>query len=122
MFLLLTENLEKNPHEKIKLKYVKKVKHKKHAIVEINNTCNLNCAMCQTMLTTRKRGRMEMDLLRKVLDKLSKKVKLSFHTLGDPLANPRLAEIFKEIRRYNFKTLYVPIAFCLKGMLILLLD
>ena len=58
--LLLTEDLEKNPHEKIKLKkYVKKVKHKKHAIVEINNTCNLNCAMCQTMSATRKRGRMK---------------------------------------------------------------
>ena len=114
--LMLADELEKYPYDKLKpKKYLKKNKHRKHAVVEINNTCNLNCAMCQTMSATRKRGRMEIDLFRKILVKLSKQgIKtLALHTLGDPLANPRLPEIFEEIRRYNFKT-----SICTNGLLL----
>ena len=51
----LIKEIELNPYEKIKPKKYSQRPFSKHAIVEINNTCNLDCAMCQTMTATRKR-------------------------------------------------------------------
>ena len=63
------DELEKNPYEKIRPRtYDAYSAQSRHAIIEINNTCNLNCAMCQTMSATRQRGRMEIDLFRETLD------------------------------------------------------
>ena len=71
--------------------------------------------MCQTMSATRKRGRMDLELFKKILSKLSKKgiETIALHTLGDPLANPRLPEIFKEIRNFGLKT-----SICTNGLLL----
>ncbi len=110
------DNLELNPYDKIRLKkYPENHTDRKHAVVEINNTCNLNCAMCQTMSATRKRGRMDLELFKKILGKLSKKgiETIALHTLGDPLANPRLPEIFREIRNFGLKT-----SICTNGLLL----
>ena len=71
--------------------------------------------MCQTMSATRKRGRMDLELLKSILSKLSAKgiETIALHTLGDPLANPRLPEIFKEIRNAGLKT-----SICTNGLLL----
>ena len=72
--LMLADELELNPYDKIRLKkYPENHTDRKHAVVEINNTCNLNCAMCQTMSATRKRGRMDLELFKKYLENYQKK-------------------------------------------------
>ncbi len=111
----LIKEIELNPYEKIKPKKYSQRPFSKHAIVEINNTCNLDCAMCQTMTATRKRGKMDLGLFSSVLSKLSEKgVKtVALHTLGDPLANPRLPYVLEEIRSFNLKT-----SICTNGLLL----
>ena len=113
--LELVKDLEINPYDKIKPKKYSERPFSKHAIVEINNTCNLNCAMCQTMSATRKRGKMDLGLLTPILSKLSQKgvETIALHTLGDPLANPRLPAVLEEIRSFNMKT-----SICTNGLLL----
>lgn len=109
-------DMEENPYEKIHPKtYGPSKKQSRHAIVEINNTCNLNCAMCQTLSATRKRGRMEIDFLRTTLEKLVADGidNVALHTLGDPLANPRLREVMAELRRVGLNT-----SICTNGLLL----
>ena len=109
-------DMEENPYDKIRpTEYPPARTESRHAIVEINNTCNLNCAMCQTMSATRKRGRMEIPFLRETLEKLVADGinNVALHTLGDPLANPRLGEVMAELRRVGLTT-----SICTNGLLL----
>jgi len=109
-------DMEENPYDKVRpTKYGPAKKQSRHAIVEINNTCNLNCAMCQTLSATRKRGRMEIELLRETLETLVADgiTNVALHTLGDPLANPRLGEVMAELRRFGLTT-----SICTNGLLL----
>jgi pyruvate-formate lyase-activating enzyme len=76
------------------------------AFIEINNTCNIDCLMCMTSLTTREKGRMSADVLELAVQRAvaagAREVEL--HTLGDPLANPRLADVFAVLRRHGVRT------------------
>ena len=114
--VLSIADIEHNPYEKSRpTVYGPPAKQSRHAIVEINNTCNLNCAMCQTMSATRKRGRMETSTLRLTLEKLVADgiSNVALHTLGDPLANPRLSEVMAELRRVKLTT-----SICTNGLLL----
>jgi len=113
--LNLLVDIEKNPYEKIKPKKYQEPNYSKFAILEINNTCNLNCAMCQTMSATRQRGRMGNELLNQILHKLSLDniEYLALHTLGDPLANPRLPEVMHALREFNMMA-----SICTNGLLL----
>jgi len=76
------------------------------AFIEINNTCNIDCLMCMTSLTTREKGRMSAEVLELAVERVvaagARDVEL--HTLGDPLANPRLADVFAVLRRHGLRT------------------
>ncbi len=114
--LNLVDDLEKNPFSSnIPEKYEKLEKRPTHAVVEINNTCNINCIMCQTQSSTRKKGRMTQGLLSHILDELKEAgIKtVALHTLGDPLANPRLAEVLSELRKRMMFT-----SICTNGLLL----
>ena len=76
------------------------------ATLEINNTCNLDCIMCKTSLATRKKGKIDSETLEIALQRLKEAGvnHVTLHTIGDPLANPRLNEIFIELRKYKIKT------------------
>ena len=78
-------------------------KKEDHAILEINNTCNIDCLMCRTSLATRKKGKISDETLQIALKRLKEDgiKNVSLHTIGDPLANPRLEEVFKELRKNN---------------------
>jgi len=82
---------------------IKKKEH--HAILEINNTCNIDCLMCKTSLATRKKGKISSETLQVALKRLKEDgiTNVSLHTIGDPLANPRLEEVFTELRKYKIK-------------------
>jgi MoaA/NifB/PqqE/SkfB family radical SAM enzyme len=77
-----------------------------NAVIEINNTCNIDCLMCKTSLSTRKKGRMDPEMLelavRRATELGAREVEL--HTIGDPLANPRFAEVLALLRRHAVRT------------------
>jgi len=75
--------------------------------IEINNTCNLKCVMCNTHLTKRPYGYMELDLFELVLKELKKTGVniISLHTVGEPLIFKNLDGLFNLIDKYNFKIL-----------------
>lgn len=75
-------------------------------VIEINNTCNIDCLMCKTSLSTRRKGTMKPEMLeiaaRRARDEGVRVVEL--HTIGDPLANPRLHDVLQILRRYGLRT------------------
>jgi hypothetical protein len=70
-------------------------------VLEINNTCNIDCAMCRTSLSSRPKGLMDPDLFDSITDKLSSlRINISsLHTIGEPLANKNLAEYLRILRK-----------------------
>ncbi len=74
--------------------------------IEINNTCNIDCAMCQTSLATRKKGKMKKDVVDKVFERLEpyKIDGVELHTIGDPLANPNLESVLQNLREHSLTT------------------
>ncbi|HLD28772.1 MAG TPA: radical SAM protein [bacterium] len=63
-------------------------------VIEINNTCNLNCLMCETQSSRRAKGEIEPRLFKKIIDEMAslgyRRVK--FTTVGEPLLNKNLPE------------------------------
>ena len=114
--LELVEGLEQSPFPAhMPEKYGKLKKRPTHAIVEINNTCNINCVMCQTQSATRQKGRMSTEVLDHTLDELQGAgiTSVALHTLGDPLANPRLGDVLAELRKRGMTT-----SICTNGLLL----
>lgn len=75
------------------------------AEIEINDSCNLNCAMCQTSLSKRKKGLMDLGLFEETIAKMATlgAKTTSLHTIGDPLANKNLGRYLEILRRYDIK-------------------
>jgi MoaA/NifB/PqqE/SkfB family radical SAM enzyme len=72
--------------------------------IEINDSCNLNCAMCETKKASRgKKGLMDIDLFRTGVEKLCARGMRStnLHTLGDPIANRNLRDYLVILRENN---------------------
>jgi hypothetical protein len=72
-------------------------------LVEINNTCNLDCAMCRTSLASRKKGLMDLSLFEEVVRKARDRniPVLGIHSTGDPLANAQLERYLNILRQYG---------------------
>ena len=82
--------------------------------LETNNTCNLNCPMCDTRSQTRKKINLEIENLDKIIQLAVKRNKenkqqrtndniVSFHTVGEPILSPYLEDYLKILKKYNFK-------------------
>jgi MoaA/NifB/PqqE/SkfB family radical SAM enzyme len=76
-----------------------------HAILEINNTCNIDCLMCKTSLSTRKKGKITEENLTASLDRMAEEgvETVALHTIGDPLSNPALETVFQELRKRRMR-------------------
>ena len=61
----------------------------KTGILEINNSCNINCVMCDTKSSTRQKKLMDLDLCEKSVKQMKEDgvTSVLLHTIGDPLAN-----------------------------------
>ncbi len=75
-------------------------------VIEINNSCNINCVMCDTKSSTRQKKLMSLDLVEKSVLELKKKniSSVLLHTIGDPLANTKLGETLQILRNYKMQT------------------
>lgn len=92
-------------HQDVPAYGVPKVLHSSPAI-EINNTCNIDCAMCQTSLSTRKKGKIKPEMLERIFDRLGPYAidGVELHTIGDPLANPNLPMVLDNLRKRSLTT------------------
>ncbi|MDC0413135.1 radical SAM protein [Pelagibacteraceae bacterium] len=70
-------------------------------VIEINNTCNLDCLMCKTSLSTRKKGKMEVDTFKNIIDYCKKNniFNIELHTIGDPLMSPILDQVLEYLKK-----------------------
>ena len=83
-----------------------KNKKRSFAYLEINNSCNINCLMCDTKSSTRQKKLMDLDTVEESIISIKKLGinRVSLHTIGDPMANPRLGKVFEILRKYEMKT------------------
>ena len=98
-------NYAKQNYFQIKENDTKK-QHSHIAYVEINNSCNINCVMCDTKSSTRKKALMKLDLVEESVIQLKRRgiTTVGLHTIGDPLANTRLKEVFEILRKHKMFT------------------
>lgn len=65
--------------------------------IELTNYCNFQCQFCPDHLMKRKRGFMDENLARKILDQIDGKTVISnevtFHVMGEPLLHPKVFSI-----------------------------
>ena len=82
-----------------------KNKKSKTGILEINNSCNINCVMCDTKSSTRQKKLMDLDLCEKSVKQMKEGgvTSVLLHTIGDPLANAKLKDYLKILRKYNLQ-------------------
>ena len=106
----VVEKIETVPFQQVLIDEYNKEVHNgtvkiNHAILEINNSCNINCLMCNTRLATRKISLMSDEMLEDAVVKLKSLgcSSYSLHTIGDPLANPKLENVFKILSKHNAK-------------------
>ena len=82
-----------------------KDKDRNFGILEINNSCNINCVMCDTKSSTRKKKLMSLELCEESARQMKEKgiTEVLLHTIGDPLANAKLKDYLKILRKYNLQ-------------------
>lgn len=74
--------------------------------LESTNACNLNCIMCPTGLgqMKRKRGYMDWDLYRSIVDEMAGHVKVTtLHIWGEPLLHPKMPEMIAYAREKGLR-------------------
>lgn len=72
------------------------------ASIEPTTSCNLRCPECPTGMQTlsREKGKMDMEIFRKILDKLSPDlIYLTLYFQGEPMLNPHFSEMVNLARR-----------------------
>lgn len=71
--------------------------------VEINNSCNINCLMCDTKSSSRKKQLMGLETVERTVGELKKNGinSVVLHTIGDPLANAQLPAVLDIFRRHK---------------------
>ena len=103
----LVESVEKESFFDYQKKEFIKNKDKKGklGILEINNSCNINCVMCDTKSSTRQKKLMSLDLCEKSVKEMKDSGinSILLHTIGDPLANAKLKDYLKILRKYNMQ-------------------
>ena len=85
--------------------YESKDKKSNVGILEINNSCNINCVMCDTKSSSRKKKLMNVELAEKYVKEMSDNgiKSILLHTIGDPLANTKLKDYLKILRKYKMQ-------------------
>lgn len=74
------------------------------ALIEINNNCNLNCAMCNTHLAQRPRGHMSPALFERIVDQLQalQIANPGLHTVGETFLHPDLPALMAIAQARNY--------------------
>ena len=74
--------------------------------IELTNRCNFSCVFCPNSLMTRPLQDLDVDLVRKALEEISRERltdTIFFHVMGEATLYPHLEEVVKEAKRQNLK-------------------
>jgi len=74
--------------------------------LELTNKCNFHCEFCPSDSQTRLHGYMELSLVKKIFDEISKKkivTTVNLHLMGEPTLHPKLNEILMYAKNKNVK-------------------
>ena len=74
--------------------------------LELTNKCNFHCEFCPSDSQTRLHGYMDLSLVKKIFDEISKKKivpQVALHLMGEPTLHPKLNEILVYARSKNVK-------------------
>lgn len=73
--------------------------------IETTNACNLNCVMCQTKLSKRPVGYMELGLFEKIIRECRQigVERVAFHTVGEPFMHKELGEHLRIAHENNVR-------------------
>ena len=74
--------------------------------LELTNKCNFHCEFCPSDSQTRTHGYMELSLVKKIFDEISKKKivpKVNLHLMGEPTLHPKLNDILAYAKSKNVK-------------------
>ncbi|MCX6802972.1 MAG: radical SAM protein [Candidatus Diapherotrites archaeon] len=75
--------------------------------IETTNICNLNCVMCPNSVMKRKKGFIDLNLVKKIVSEVKPYAEnISLHFMGEPLLHPNLFEIIKECKKANINTIF----------------
>lgn len=65
----------------------------KYLVIETTNCCNLDCIMCPHGEMTRKKGFMNFELFKKIIDESEGKTEFIYlHFFGEPLLHPKIID------------------------------
>jgi radical SAM protein with 4Fe4S-binding SPASM domain len=73
--------------------------------IEITNHCNADCIMCPRQKMTRKKGFMDFNLFKKIVDEAKEYTEFVFlHLAGEPLLHPKLMQMIDYCDQIGLKT------------------
>jgi radical SAM protein with 4Fe4S-binding SPASM domain len=73
--------------------------------IEITNHCNADCIMCPRQKMTRKKGYMDFNVFKKIVDEAKDYTEFTFlHLAGEPLLHPELRRMIDYCRQVGLKT------------------
>ncbi|MFH1462062.1 MAG: radical SAM/SPASM domain-containing protein [bacterium] len=76
-------------------KIIKIVKHPEIFQIELTNHCNLDCLICPHRLITRKKGLMDFELLKIIVNRDLINKTIGIHILGESLLHPQATKFVK---------------------------
>lgn len=81
----------------------------KNLMIELTNACNLRCSMCYNRLMKRKRGFMDADTYRLILDNAKELgIKMvGLYTTGESFLHPRIFDFIKLAKEMGFEYVYI---------------
>lgn len=83
----------------------KKYDRPQGSLIEITNSCNLNCTMCNTKLSTRPAGLMKPEVFERIIKELKSTgiPSAGLHTVGETFVYKDLKTLFKIARKHKFQ-------------------
>ena len=81
----------------------------KNLMIELTNACNLRCSMCYNRLMRRKKGFMDMDTYKLVLDNAAEiGIKMiGLYTTGESFLHPQIFDFIKLAKDKGFEYVYL---------------
>lgn len=75
--------------------------------IELTNHCNSDCIMCPRQKMSRKKGFMEFNLFKKIVDEAKDFVELAIlHLAGEPLLHPELMRMIHYCGKIGLRTMF----------------
>lgn len=75
--------------------------------IELTNHCNADCIMCPRQKMSRKKGFMDFDLFKKIVDEVKDYIELAIlHLAGEPLLHPELMRMIDYCGKIGLRTMF----------------